>query len=148
MKVKIICRKENYDHYEKMLTVGGFTISEDAALIFKEENYQQDSIAGMYNNRYELIHYPDIVYIESFGHDIMLHTRDKEYSIKEKLYEIEGLFENKGFVRINRSCVVNKKQIKEIIPTFNTKFILTMRNNQKVEVTRSYYTKFKEYIGL
>jgi len=130
-----------------MLEKGGFTISDDADIIFKEQNFAQDTIIGKYNNRYEIIHFSQIVYVESYGHDIFLHTIEKTFSIKEKLYEVEGLFEEKGFIRINKSCIVNKNQIKEIRPTFNTKLELLMKNKQKLDVTRSYYNRFKEFIG-
>ncbi|QVK19117.1 LytTR family transcriptional regulator DNA-binding domain-containing protein [Mycoplasmatota bacterium] len=147
MKVKVICKKEKYSLYVEMLEKGGFTVSDEANLILKEHNFKTDSIVGKYNNRYEIIHYSDIIYVESFGHDINLHTLDKIYSIKEKLYEIEGIYQEKGFIRINKSCVVNKHQIKEIRPRFNTKLELLMNNKQKLEVTRSYYHQFKEFIG-
>jgi len=130
-----------------MLEQGGFIISDEADLVLKELNSSIDIIVGKYHDRYELIPYQAIVYVESFGHDVICHTLEKEYEIKEKLYEIEGLFEDKGFIRINKSCIINKWQIKEIRPSFNMKFILIMKNHHKLEVTRSYYYKFKEFIG-
>lgn len=147
MKVKIVCKNENYEKYKEMLEKSGFTVSEDANLLFKEEDYTQDSIVGKYNNRYEIIHYGNILYVESYGHEIIIHTAELSYLIKEKLYEIEGMFQDKGFIRINKSVVVNKNQIKEIHPTFNMKLILVMKNKTKLEVTRSYFNQFKEYIG-
>lgn len=130
-----------------MLEQGGFIISDEADLVLKELNSSIDIIVVKYHDRYELIPYQAIVYVESFGHDVICHTLEKEYEIKEKLYEIEGLFEDKGFIRINKSCIINKWQIKEIRPSFNMKFILIMKNHHKLEVTRSYYYKFKEFIG-
>ncbi|MDF2698732.1 MAG: lytR [Haloplasmataceae bacterium] len=147
MKVKVICRKEKYDIYVEMLKKGGFIICEDAELVFREQDFNQDSIVGKYNNNYEIISYQNIIFVEAFGHDVILHSLEKEYGIKEKLFEIEGLFEAKGFIRISKSCVVNKHQIKEIRPAFNTKFELIMKNGKKLEVTRSYFNKFKEFIG-
>jgi two-component system, LytTR family, response regulator LytT len=147
VNVKIICKKENYDEYAKMLESAGFTINEEADLIFREQNYNQESIVGRYNQNYEIIPYQEVHVVESFGHDIILHTCDKEYGIKEKLFEIEGLFEDRGFVRVNKSTVINKHQIKEIRPKFNMKFQLLMKNGKEIDVTRSYYNKFREYIG-
>jgi two-component system, LytTR family, response regulator LytT len=147
VNIKIICKKENYDQYAKMLELAGFTINEDADLIFREQNFNQESIVGRYNQNYEIIPYQEILYVESFGHDILLHTQTKEYGIKEKLFEIEGLFEDRGFIRVNKSTVVNKHQIKEIRPKFNMKFQLLMKNGKEIDVTRSYYNKFREYIG-
>lgn len=148
MKVKVICRKEEYDKYTSMLKAGGFTISEDADLIFTDQTMKVETIVGKYNNTYHLINYKDIIYVESFGHEIILHTVQKEYLIKEKLYEVEGMLEGKGFIRVNKSCVINKSQIQEIQPTFKSKFILLMNDQQKIDVTRSYYQRFKERIGL
>ena len=147
MKVKIVCREERYKMYEEMLVKGGFIISNDASLLFKEEDLEPNQIIGKYNNRYEMIKLEDIIYIESYGHDIILHTLNREYTIKEKLYEIEGMYEKRGFIRINKSIVVNKDQIQSIKPSINTKFTLLMNNHSKLIVTRSYYYKFKKFIG-
>jgi two-component system response regulator LytT len=145
--IKIICKKENYDTYAKLLTQAGFTISLDAELTFREDNFIQDTLIGKIDEVYEIIHYSKIVMIESFGHEIILHTLDKEYSIKEKLFEIEGLFEDKGFIRINKSQIINKTMIKEIRPSFNSKLSLLMKNKSMVDVTRNYLVRFKEFIG-
>ncbi len=67
MEIKVMCKKENYEKYTNMLEKADFTISTDADLIFKEQNYIQDPIVGKYNNRYEIIHYSNIVYVESYG---------------------------------------------------------------------------------
>ena len=85
--------------------------------------------------------------VESYGHDIILHTIDKQYSIKDKLFEIEGMFEDRGLIRINKSQIINRSMIKEIRPAFNSKLTLLMKNGVLVDVTRSYLIRFKEYIG-
>jgi|LGOV01.1.fsa_nt_gb two-component system response regulator LytT len=148
MKIKIVCRKENYDKYKTMLEISGFTIAEDAELTFKEDDYQQETFIGEVNSKYEIIHHSRIVFIESFGHEISLHTIDKSYLIREKLYEVEGVLHDKGFIRINKSQIVNKKAIQEIIPTFNSRINLLMKNNEKLTVTRNYNQSFKRSIGL
>lgn len=55
----------------------------------------------------------DIFYVESFLHYIVIHTKDKEYKIKENMY----VFENKvsdDFYRIHRSYLVSLKHITRI----------------------------------
>ena len=148
MNIKIICRKENYDKYKEMLEQAGFTISTDAELTFKEDDYNQETFIGQINSKYEIIHYSKIVFIESFGHEINLNTIDKTYAIREKLYEIEGVLHDRDFIRINKSQIINKKAIQEIIPTFNSRINLLMKNNQKLTVTRNYNQCFKRSIGL
>jgi len=145
--IKIKCKKENYDTYAQMLKSAGFTISMDAELSFREDNFIQDTFIGKKDEVYEIIHYSKIVFVESFGHEIILHTLDKRFNIKEKLFEIEGVFEDRGLIRINKSQIINRDMIKEIRPSFNSKLTLLMKNGVLVDVTRNYLIKFKEYIG-
>lgn len=147
MDIKIICKKENYEMYKKMLESAGFTIDIDADLTFREDNFIQDTVIGQIDNKYEIIHYSKFVIIESFGHDVILHTLDKKYLLKQKLYEIEGVFEDRGLIRVNKSQIVNRTMIKEIRPAFNSKLTLMMKNGTTVDVTRNYLIRFKEYIG-
>lgn len=59
---------------------------------------------------------PDILYVESFLHYIVIHTKDQEYRIKESI----SVFEDKlsdTFYRIHRSYVVSLKYITRISRT-------------------------------
>ena len=147
MNIRIICRKENYDKYKTMLEKSGFTVSSDSNLTFREDDYIQETFLGLYNNNFEIIHYRNILYVESFGHEITLQTMQKQYLIKEKLYEVAGTLKNKGFIRINKSTVINKLGIKEIRPALNSKLILIMKNDLKLTVNRIYNQAFKQFIG-
>ena len=58
----------------------------------------------------------DILYVESFLHYIVIHTKDNEYKIKENI----SVFENKVsdvFYRIHRSYLVSLKYITQISRT-------------------------------
>lgn len=58
----------------------------------------------------------DILYVESLLHYIVIHTKDKEYKIKENI----SVFENKlsdDFYRIHRSYLVSLKHITRISRT-------------------------------
>ena len=58
----------------------------------------------------------DILYVESFLHYIVIHTKDKEFKIKENM----SVFENKvsdDFYRIHRSYLVSLKHITRISRT-------------------------------
>lgn len=147
MKIKLICKKENYEKYKELLEKSGFVISNDAKLIFKEEDYIQESFIGEQSGEYEIIHFSKIVYIESFGHNIYLHTLENEYKIREKLYEVEGILGNKSFIRINKSTIVSKGGIKKIKPSLNGRIDLSLKNDKVVYVSKNYSKQFKEFIG-
>jgi two-component system response regulator LytT len=147
LEIKIVCKNENYEKYKKMLEKSGFVISNNAKLLFKEEDYSQDTFICDNSNEFEIIHFSQVIYIESYGHDIYLHTLSKQYSIKEKLYEVEGILGDKGFIRINKSTIVSKHGIKRIKPSLNGRIDLVLRNDKTVYVSKNYSKQFKEFIG-
>jgi two-component system response regulator LytT len=147
LEIKIICKKENYEKYKKILENSGFVISSTAKLLFKEEDYDQDTFICENENAYEMIHYAKIIYIESFGHEIFLHTMTDHFKIREKLYEVEGILMDKGFIRINKSTIVSKQSISKIKPSLNGRMDLVLKNGEVVYVSKNYSKQFKQFIG-
>lgn len=148
MKIKILCDKDNYNKYIEEINEGQIEITEsEADLLLIEKDYKDKNIIGKKDGEYKIISPLDILYIESYGNVVLCKTITDEYEIREKLYEVENKFYLDGYVRVNKSYVVNKNYIESIKPTINLKLILTMKDKSKIDVTRSYYYKFKEYIG-
>ena len=58
----------------------------------------------------------DILYVESFLHYIVIHTKDKEYKIKENISVFDNRVSN-DFYRIHRSYLVSLKYITRISRT-------------------------------
>lgn len=87
----------------------------------------------------------DIVYIEAFNNDVFICTNDNEYKINQKLYFFEE-YSNLGFVRINKSYVVNIKKVKDIEVYVNYRLKLLLTNNYEVFVNRKYMKTFKNFL--
>jgi len=150
MKVKIVAKAEDKQKILDKLQQDSLVESnDDFEFVIIDPTYQKNEVLGKTEqDEFVLIKPSEIIYIESYGHDIICHSTKGNASIKEKLYEMEGLFEKNGLYRVHRSFVINKHHIKTIKPTLNTKFILTMSNNDQIEVSRTYYYIFKNIIGL
>ena len=58
------------------------------------------------------------------------------------------MLDPKQFIRVSNSVIINRNMIREIRPTFSQKFILTMKDGSRADVTRSYYNSFKRAIGI
>jgi two-component system response regulator LytT len=149
--MKILYRgpQEDLKKIEENLKNGKFEFvlcNEDFEL--KKSSFILDTIISKLDNKYVPIHHSKIIYVESYGHDVVCHTQGESYRIQEKLYEIEGLFEQYGFIRIHKSYVINKHHISSISPMINRKFKLKLSNNDSVEVSRKYYSEFKRFIGM
>ena len=146
MKIRLIVPEKERKKLELEFEEKGYEIDNqdyDYTLI---SNSPIDKLIGYQDKEMFLINPKDVIYFESFGNDILCHTAQMVCKVKYKLYELENLFTDIGYMRISNSYIVNVHHIKSIKPTMNSKFILTMKNNEKVEVTRSYYTLFKKFI--
>lgn len=148
MRVRLVCKPECYQKYLIELTEHGIEVSDDADLFLCETLLKENKIVGKVDGDIVIIKPKNIIYIQSYDHDIECVTITGTYNIKQKLYKIEEMFYDVGFLRVNKSCVINTKHIKKIKLSYNMKFILVMNNDEKIDVTRSYYNKFKKYIGI
>ena len=90
----------------------------------------------------------DLIYIESLGHDILIHTLDGVYHSGERLKQLEKLLDSDQFLRISNSCIVNLRRIRRIESSLLQKFILHLEDGSRVDVTRSYYYIFKDRLGI
>ena len=105
-------------------------------------------IPGRKDDQQFFIDVNDICFIESMGHDIIIHATDGTYNSAERLKALEQVLPADRFLRISNSAIVNLKKIKRIESSLLQKFILHMTCGAKVDVTRSYYYIFRDRIGI
>ncbi len=110
------------------------------------DNYK--TIKGEISDGIVLIDYKEVEYFEAIKNDIFAFKNKRSYKTRYKLYQVEDIYEDKGFIRVSKSFVVNIRKIQRIKTYINTKYILVMENGNNIDVNRSYYKKFKERIGL
>ncbi len=150
MKVRLAVSKENYEKIKSELTELGIEIDDSSELMISESNRFVDNIIvkDMISSGHMVLSSDDIVYIESFGHSIEVHTQDNTYQALDRLYKIYNMLDPNKFLRISNSVIIAKNKVKMISPTLTRKFTLTMANGRTVDVTRSYYYLFKESFGI
>ena len=89
-----------------------------------------------------------IEYIEALDNDVFVVLGKERYYVLEKLYVLESLLEEKNFVRVSKSFLVNIAKIDYIKPLINSKLKLVMCNGDAIEVNRTYIKSFKEKMKL
>ena len=70
------------------------------------------------------------------------------YTTTFRVYELEKKLPDELFIRISNSVIINRNAIKRVTPALSQKFYLTLKNGDKVDVTRTYYCRFKDYYGI
>ena len=149
MKIRLAVSSERYEEIAELLKEKGIEIDETADLVLTET----DRYAGFLpvrDSKGERRHVgtEDVIAIESFGHSVEVRCKDGTFQTTDRLYQLQLLLDPKQFIRISNSVIVNRSQIKHISPTFSQKFILTMKDGSRLDVTRSYYNEFKRAIGI
>ena len=151
MKIKLEISQQEYPEVRQMLENAGFEITEgdDADFIMHQSNLFLTHLP-VRNRKGEKLHLPveDIITLESFGHNIDINATGDVFQSSDSLKGIQELLDPKVFVRISNSVIINRRHIKEIIPTFSMKFKVRMDNGSIVEVTRSYYHSFREFFNI
>ena len=147
MKIKLMVSRDRYEEISAQLIQKGIELDNSSNLVLIEEDGFADFIMGRANDSLSPVPVGEIVFIETFGNDVVLHTMNEEYKISERLIRLEGLLDPSRFLRIS-SVIVAVKRIKSIRPTFSSKFILTLSDGSTVDVTRSYFNRFKEFFGI
>ncbi len=150
MKLKLAVSNERYEAIKIELSECGIEIDDNADLVLSESNKFVDNlfVKDMLSNKRVALPVADIVFIETFGHVVEVHTQGKTYQALDRLYKISNLLDPDKFLRVSNSVVIGRDKVKQIAPTLSMKFILTMSNDREVDVTRSYYYIFKEYFGI
>ena len=90
----------------------------------------------------------DICYIESIGKEVWVNTLTRKYKTALRIYQLAQILPAKDFIRISNSIIIQRNSIKRIKPALSCKFYLTLKTNDTVDVTRTYYYKFKEFYGI
>lgn len=150
MKIKLSVSKERYQEIKMSLIAHGIELDENSDLVLSENNRYLDNLVvkDTETNERICLSTNEIISIESYGHAIEVHTQDKIYQSTERLYQIVRQLDPSEFLRISNSVIIAIDKIKTINPTLSMKFILTLTNGRRVDVTRSYYYIFKDYFNI
>lgn len=90
----------------------------------------------------------EVFYFESVDNKVCACCEKNVYEIKQKLYELENIFEHTDFVRISKAMIVNVGKISKIIPMFNGRLEAVLKNGERVVISRQYVPDLKKKLGL
>ena len=148
MKIRLMVSEERYAALADWLTSHGAEIDESAELILTEKNVCVSHLIGRNGEEIYRLRTADIIRIESFAHDIIAYTDTVECKLSDPLRRLEELLDPQEFIRVSNSAIISISHIKSIRPALTQKFVLTMSDGARVDVTRSYYYIFKDTLGI
>lgn len=85
----------------------------------------------------------DVLFFETDGKTIQVHTRNDIYQTRYKLYELEEFLPG-NFMRVSKSAILNTHQVYSITKSISSSSLVQFRNSHKqVYVSRMYYKPLK-----
>ena len=75
-------------------------------------------------------------------------TADGVYAVRYRLYELEEMLEEQGFVRISNSEMVNAAKIKRLDTSMTGTIHMYLDGEVETYVSRRYVSKIKEVLGM
>lgn len=127
---------------------------ENEKFLKKEQNIEektdiQDTITMWKNDKMIVLKFDDIYYCEARERETIVYTNRNDYTIRSSISEFFKSLPNNQFFKTHRSYIVNINKIKEIIPWFNSTYILKLNDiNKEIPVSRSNIKEFRNIMHI
>lgn len=86
----------------------------------------------------------DIIYIEAYDDYVKIFTKDSYYLKKKTMNYYEEVLEKSNFFRTHRSFIINLQQLNKIESLEKNSYIAILKNNKRIPLSRSSYSKLRE----
>jgi len=106
-------------------------------------------ISGELNNKFYMINQEDILIIYAKNRSVFIKANNKHYLCNFTLSQLEKRLQPDIFFRCHRNYIVNLYKIRQVIPWFNSTYLLIMDDDKtEVPVSRTNVKELKELLGL
>jgi Response regulator of the LytR/AlgR family len=89
------------------------------------------------NGKFMLIDQHDIVLAYANDRSVYVRTNGKNFLVSHSLSELEAYLKPEVFFRCHRNYIINITKVREVIPWFNSTYILEMEDATQVPVSRT-----------
>lgn len=105
-------------------------------------------IYGIKEEEKILLNIDNILYIDTVDRRTFAYTATEVYQITKNLSALEEELKTFGFIRINKSNIINIYAIQKIKPEPNMRISAILKNGEKLQINRGYKRSFEEYLKM
>ena len=132
---------------EEIVDIQCHEVTEEVHDIVHFVKSRQGQLTGNIDGRQYEIAVMDIYYIEAIDNKTFIYSSKDVYEAKERLYALESELEDKSFLRVSKSILLNLMKVTAIKPGFNSRFIAVLQNGEEVIISRKYVPALKEKLA-
>ena len=146
MQVEIKIEKDCTE--PKIIVLTDKITDEINSIVNKLSEEEVNVIAGFKDNTVELLEPSNIVRVFASSGKVIAETTDGNYTLRLRLYEVEGRLDSQTFVRISNSDIINLKKVKNFDLSFAGTICVCLSNGTVTYVSRRYVAKIKQLLGI
>ena len=105
-------------------------------------------LTGQSGSTFTVIPPKDVVHFEAAADGITAVTATGSYRVRNTLQYYETTWGSIGFIRVNKSQLVNVVHIKQIVPWFNSRYVLRLTGGSELEVSKTYAKRLRSALGI
>ncbi|MBI9012209.1 MAG: LytTR family transcriptional regulator DNA-binding domain-containing protein [Clostridiales bacterium] len=144
MKINLFQSKETEEHIDIYYKEMSPLINRVIAISSAERSSQ---LIGKNNDGQKVYFEMDqVFYFESVDKKTFAYLKNQIFEVEERLNSIEEELGIHGFIRINKSNVVNIYYIQAIKPELNMRVRAIMENGEYLMINRSYKKNFERFL--
>lgn len=88
----------------------------------------------------------DVYYFESVDKKTFAYLNHEVVRLEIRLQDLEKAYFELGFVRVNKSTILNVYKINSLKPEVNMRVMALLDNGEKIQINRSYKAKFNSFL--
>ena len=138
----------NEKHPETEIVINSKSLTPEVEKIIAALRMLDSQITASKDGEAYILDVAKIAYVESVDRKTFVYTKDDCFESKLKLYEIEELLCQSGFLRISKASLVHLKFIRSIRTELDRKLRLTLENGEQIIVSRQYADELKHRLGV
>lgn len=116
---------------------------DDILRLLKKYNHR---LVGNSENTEVVFSLNDVYYFESVDKKTFACLENDVLKVEIRLTDIENAYYEYGFVRVNKSTILNVYKINSLKSELNMKVVALLDNGEKLQINRSYKSKFNSFL--
>ena len=134
---------------EPLVTVQAEEITSEVAEIMSRLSQEVPCLlTGIRNERAEILEPEDLYRIYASGGRVFAVTQKGEYTLRQRLYELERQLDSQQFVRISNSEIIHLKKVDHFDLSLTGTILVRLNDGSTCYVSRRYVHKIKQILGV
>ncbi len=105
-------------------------------------------ISGSRDEKIEVLNQEDLIRLYADAGKIYAVTEKGEYTLRLRLYELEERLDDRKFVRISNSEIINLRKVDHFDLSFTGTICVCLSNGTTTYASRRYVSKIKKILGI